>query len=456
MSAATFKDDFLREAPPLLKLALPLIAAQITFVSMGTVDTILAGRLGARQLAAVAVGTNLWFMLFVLFMGLFMACSPIVAQRVGGGRDAAGTGALVRGASLLALVAGLAWWLAMRVATGPMLDLLELDPETRGYALGYLHAVGWATVPYCLCFVLRNAAEGMGLTPVPLAAGVAGLVVNALSAWGLMYGKAGLPALGPAGAGWAMVLGALAMLATYVLEYLRRPALRALQVFRPGWPPWRAAVAEVLRLGGPIALILAAEAWLFMVGALMLARFGSDVIAAHQIAINFASVTFMVPLSVGLATTVRVGYAAGAGNRAEVRRRGLTGIAMGAAFALFSAALMALAPALIVSIYTDAATVAPLAARFLGFAALFQMFDCVQATANGALRGLKDTRMPMLITLTAYWGIGAPLAAGLAFRTAVGPAGIWWGFIAGLGAAALGLGWRFLSKTSPRRPVLMA
>lgn len=445
--SSSFKDDFLREAPQLLKLALPLIAAQVTFVAMSTVDTILAGRLGAVTLAAVAVGSNIWFLFFVLFLGLFMAASPITAQRAGAGRDPRQTGAFLRGAARLAIALGLFWWLSLALLGGPILDLLALEPQTRAPTEEYLAIVGWAAVPMCLCFLMRNVAEGLGATRVPLVAGVIALAVNALAAWVLMYGKAGFAPMGAAGAAWAMVAGALAMLAVYAAQYLRVPALRALEAFGGATPAEPGAARELLVLGGPIAAIVAAEAWLFQVGALMMARFGGEVVAAHQIAINFAALMFMVPLSVGLATTVRVGHAAGAGRLAEVRRRGQAGMLVGAVFALFSAALMGFAPGLIVAAYTDAPDVAPLAVSFLAYAALFQLFDCVQATANGALRGIKDTRVPMLITLAAYWLAGAPLAAYLAFATALGPAGIWWGFIAGLAVAAAGLAARFMART---------
>lgn len=436
-----------------LALALPLLAAQLLFISMGTVDTIVAGRLGAAPLAAVAVGSNLWFMLFVPFWGLFMAVSPIVAQRLGAGRPVAESGLFLRGALVLAAGLGVAWMLALLVLIGPVLDLLNLEPQTRAYAEGYLRAIAPGAPAFALFFALRNAAEGHGQARATLWAGLTGFVVNALLAYGLANGAWGLPALGPRGCGIATALAGIAMVLAFVAMYRWHPALRELRLYgRGGWRPG-AATWEILRLGGPIALIITAEAWLFLIGALLMARFGTDAVAAHQIAINFASITFMVPMSIGMATTVRVGYAAGAGDIAAARLRGFAGISMGACFALVSASLMALLPGAIVALYTDAAGVAPLAVGFLFFAAVFQIADCVQATSNGALRGIKDTRVPMLITVSAYWLVGLPLAVMLAFETALGPSGIWVGFIAGLAVAALGLSLRFRSKTgSIERP----
>ncbi|HEX4896213.1 MAG TPA: MATE family efflux transporter [Solimonas sp.] len=439
---------FRREARANLALALPLVAAQISFVSMGTVDTLVAGRMGAAELAAVAVGANLWFLFFVLFMGLFMACSPIVAQGVGAGRPAPALGAFVRGALGLALLAGLVWMLALRLAIEPALDLLDLEATTRAYAAEYLRVVSWSAVPFCLGFALRNAAEGQGLTQAALWAGLLGGLVNAVAACVLGFGLWGAPQLGPVGCGWAMVLASLAMLASYAGLYHWHPRLQPMAALRRGpLSPWN-ELREILYLGGPIAAILAAEAWLFLGGALLMARFGESAVAAHQVAINFASITFMVPLSVGMATTVRVGHAVGAGQHGEVRLRGQTGIVLGAAFALLSASIMALLPQVIARAYTSVAEVAAAAAGFLYLAALFQVFDCVQATANGALRGLKDTRLPMLITVSAYWIVGMPLAVVLAFHSPVGPAGIWWGFIAGLAVAAVGLALRFHARSA--------
>lgn len=439
--------EFRTEAAANLRLALPLVAAQLSFVSMGTVDTVMAGWLGARELAAVAVGANLWFMFFMLFMGIFMAVAPIVAHRSGAGRDVAGTGEIVRGTLVLAVLLGLLWWAALLALKDPLLDVLALEPVTRAFAGDYLVAVSWGAVPYCLFFTLRNAAEGLGITRTTLAAGLVGFTVNALGDYVLMYGKFGVPALGPGGCGLATALGGVAMTVTYAVLHARHRVLRELRLFRRGWPPWRRAAAEVLRIGGPISLILTAEAWLFLVGSLMMARFGGAVVAAHQIAFNFAALVYMVPLSIGLATTVRVGQAAGAGDTAAVRGRGRTGIVLGASFALVSASAMAGVPHAIVGAYTDAAEVVPLAVQFLSLAALFQIADCVQGTSNGALRGIKDTRGPMVITVAAYWGVGFPLAAGLAFGTSLGPAGVWYGFIGGLACAAAGLLARFLRRT---------
>ncbi|MEW6166320.1 MAG: MATE family efflux transporter [Pseudomonadota bacterium] len=446
---STFISPLLRrEARANLRLALPIIATQLTFMGMGTVDTIMAGRLGADALAAVAVGANVWFLAFIVFQGIFMACSPIVAQRIGARREPDETGRFVRAAAVLAVGLGLLWTLALRLAAAPIVDLLALDAPQAQAATAYIRVVALAGVPFCLCFLARNVADAHGLVRVAMVAGLVGFVVNGVFDYLLMYGRGGFPALGPVGCAWASVLGGLAMAAVYGLLYRRLAPLRALRLFRRGWPQLRdVGLAEVPRLGVPIALIIAAESWLFNIGALLMARFGGEVIAAHQIAINVAALSFMVPLSIGFATTVRVGHAAGARDAEAVRLRGRAGILLGVGFAVLSASVMALFPELIVAAYTDAPSVTGTAVSFLYFAALFQIFDCIQAAANGALRGIKDTRVPMLITLGAYWFVGMPVAWALVFHTQQGPAGVWWGFIVALALAAAGLGSRFVHRT---------
>ncbi len=439
----------LAEARQNLILAAPLIAAQLSFVGMHAIDTVMAGRLGETALAAVAVGANAWFLSFVVFMGLFMSVSPIVAQRTGAGRFAAETGDFLRNTLLLAVMLGLVWTAVVNLLAAPVIGVLGLSDETTELAEAYLRTIAWGATPLCLCFALRNGCEGLGVTRVPLVAGVSALVVNALVNVPLIYGAFGWPGLGAVGTAWGTVIAVCAMLAIYALSFRFEPTLRSLRLYARR-PRWSGELFEVFRIGAPIALTVVAEAWLFNLGGLLMAHFGDSVVAAHQIAINFASMAFMVPLSIGLATTVRVGQNVGAGDNAAAARSGYAGIGLGAAFALLSAGVMLLAPGPIVGLYTQVPEVAELAVRFLWLAALFQIFDCLQATANGALRGFKDTRVPMIVTLVAYWLVGLPTAALLTRATDVGPLGVWIGFIAGLFVAALGLVLRYRRRS--RRP----
>lgn len=439
--------SFKAEARANLKLALPLIAAQLAGVGMGTIDTIMAGRLGKEALAAVAAGANLNVVFFVFFMGLLMACSPIVAHRAGAGRADARVGAFTREALLLSVGISVIWVAGAHLIS-PVLLHIGLAPETANVAVDFLCAFSWSAFGFSAWFVLRSVAEGTGTTQPILFSGLTGLLGNLLLDWVFMYGKFGVPAMGAVGAGWATSISALMMALVLGAQYRFHAPLRQLQAFKPVWPRIGRDTREILRLGFPIGLILLAEAGLFVLSAMWMARFGDSIMAAYQIALNFASVLFMIPLSVGLATTVRVGHAMGAGDPAAARYRGIVGMKLGVLNAASNASIMVLLSSLIAALYTDDAEIAAHATSFLWLAAAFQFADGLQVTSNGALRGIKDTRVPMLITVTAYWLVGMPVAHQLAFSTSLGPSGLWWGLTAGLAVAALGLSLRFMNKAA--------
>lgn len=443
-----------REIGELMSLAGPIVGAQLAFMGMGVADTLMAGRLGAQDLAAVAVGANMWMVLFVWFMGVCMAVSPVIAQRLGARSSPDRLAAVIQYGLLIAVVMGLLWWMALRVLPPLFIDLLGLAPETSALAVRYLHAASWGTPLFALGFVLRYAMEGQGRSRPVLVAGLVGLVVNVLGDWLLMFGIGPFPRLGAEGCGWATALAALAMLAVMAWQHRRLPSLRASQPWRRWIGGEPQLIPELLKLGIPIGLIWLAEVALFAGAGLLMALFGDGPVAAHQVAINIAAVAFMVPMGLGLAATARIGQAAGAGDRAAVALRGRVAIGVAAAFAVCSASLMALFPRQLVGLYTAEPGIFNLAVHFLVWAALFQMFDALQATCSGVLRGLKDTRGPMVITLIAYWVVGLPLGIGTAFYGGAGPKGLWWGLIAGLAVAAVGLNLRFWRMA--QRPLPMA
>ncbi|MDR3416286.1 MAG: MATE family efflux transporter [Nevskia sp.] len=431
-----------------LGLALPLIAAQLAGVGMGTIDTVFAGRLGPQALAAVAVGVNFNVIFFVFFMGLFMACSPIVAHMTGAGRAPGEIGAFIDKARRLSWLVGLIWVILVNVTARPALTRLQLAPDTAALAVEFVRALSGSAFGMCLWFTLRFSAEGLGRTGPIFYAGLAGLAGNALLDWLLLFGHFGMPRLGVAGCGVATTVSSLAMAGVLALLFRRDAHLRPF--VRAAVPAPPEGLREMLRIGLPIGLILLAEAGLFVLAALLMARFGDATVAAYQIAINFAALVFMIPLGVGLATTVRVGHAAGAGDSAAVRYRGFVGMGLGLGNAVSNAAVMSLGGGLIAALYTEDAGIAATASHFLLLAAAFQLFDGLQVTANGALRGIKDTRLPLLITLVSYWLIGLPVAWWLGFHaggTGMGPDGLWWGLTAGLGAAAAGLSLRYARQT---------
>lgn len=443
-----FSSAFKAEARANLTLALPLIAAQLAGVGMGTVDTIMAGRLSKEALAAVSAGANLNVVFFVFFMGLLMACSPIVAHRAGAGHADARAGAFAREALLLSAVIGVIWVAGAHLIAAPVLLHIGLAPETAQVAAEFMRALSWSAFGFSAWFVLRSVAEGMGTTQPIFFSGITGLLGNLLLDWAFMYGKFGLPEMGAAGCGWATSISATAMALVLAAQYRFYAPLRQLEVFKPLWPSLGRDAREIVRLGFPIGLILLAEAGLFVLTAMWMARFGDSTMAAYQIALNFASVLFMIPLGIGLATTVRVGHAMGAGEKAVARYRGMVGMKLGVLNAASNASIMLLLSSLIVALYTDDMEIAAHAKSFLWLAAAFQLVDGLQVTANGALRGIKDTRVPMMITIAAYWLVGMPIAHQLGFSSTLGPSGLWWGLTSGLAMAALGLSLRFMSKSA--------
>jgi len=439
---------FRAEAAANLRLALPVIAAQTAGVGMGAIDAIYAGRLGPEALAAVAVGVNINNLFLIFFMGLMMACSPIIAHMVGAGRGADDIGRFMRRARRFALGAGVLWMLLLNLIAPPILRVLNLADETVAEAIAFERWLSFSAIGTTLWFCLRFCAEGVAQVRPIVIASIVGLCGNIVFGWLFVFGNLGLPRLGVIGCGLATTLSTLLMALTLDGLYRRVPALR---VYRGAGVRTTAApegARDILRLGVPIALILVAEGGLFVLTAMLMARFGDHAVAAYQVAINFASLAFMIPLGIGMATTVRVGLAAGAGQHDQARYRGLVGLALGALNAASNAALMAIFPLTIAGFYSRDAEIIRQAGAFIVLAAGFQLFDGVQATANGALRGIKDTQIPIGVTLAAYWAIGMPVGLLLAFPLGYGPAGLWWGLSAGLAFAALGLSLRFATKTS--------
>lgn len=435
----------LAEARANLRLAGPLIAAQLAAVGMGAVDIVFAGHISADALAAVAVGANINTVPLVFFAGFFMAAAALVAKRRGDAaarglspeQAAAAVGPFLRSLLLLALGVGLLWVLGVQLLAPRLVATLQLPAATSALAVDYLRVYCLSGIGFCLWFALRYCAEGLATTKPVMLVGLAGFAINAALNPVLIYGFGPLPALGVIGSGLATALATLSMALMLMAVYFRHRSLRGVRLLGRGWDA--RAVPDVARLGLPIATTLTAEAGLFVVVSLLMARFGAGTMAAHQVALNIASVLFMIPLGLALATTVRVAYFHGAGDAPRARTAAWTGVVLGSGNAVFNAAVMVFAGAWLTAVYTQDAEVAQRAQGFLLLAAAFQIFDGMQATAAGALRGYQDTAKPMWITLAAYWLVGMPIASWLAFSVGLGADGLWWGLTAGLAAAALGL-----------------
>jgi len=435
------------ELAALLRIGGPLMAAQLVQTAMGFFDTVMMGRVGPIELAAVAIGTGLWHALFLFALGILMALSPSVAQLNGAGRIAA-IAPLVRQALWLGAALGLfCWAMLRRMEAG--LTLLGIEPAIVPIAGDYLRALSWGMPPIFVYMGLRLFSEGIARTRPVLLISLLGLVVNVLANYALIFGRWGFPPMGALGCGIATALGMWTMLVGMVVMMCLDTRYRHYGLFRQwDWPCWR-ELRPLLVLGLPIGIGLFLETAIFATVALLLGRLGAVAAAAHQVALNVAAMTFMIPLGLSMATTVRVGHAMGAGDPRAARYSGLIGIALSGLFMAVMAVLIFVGHRTIARFYTDDVAVAAVAAGLLRLAALFQISDGLQVGALGALRGLKDTRLPLVIVLVAYWLLAFPLAC-LGVRVGLGPAGPWLGLIVGLTVAAVLLNLRFW-RLSARR-----
>jgi MATE family multidrug resistance protein len=423
-------------------LALPLVLGQLSSVGMNVVDTMLAGHLDAGTLGAVAIGTSVWMLAIVAVIGVMMAMPPTVSQLNGAGRR--GEIAHVFAQALwLALGLGLALLAGVYLLGPRLLGLIGVAPALVPDITRFLHAIAFGAPALAVFYALRGLSEGLGLTRPTLYFSLLGLALLGPLGYVLMYGRLGVPRLGAQGSGMATATVVWIEMLAFAGYVATRRHYRDLGLgARLGHPDLR-AIGELLRLGLPMGVTVFMEASLFVAVALAIGRLGADVAASHQIALNVASVAFMVPLGLAMATTVRVGHAVGRGDASGVRHAGYGGLVLALVTQGVSASLMFLLPARIAGVYTDDPAVTALAAELLVLAAMFQLSDGIQVVANGALRGLKDTRMPMLVTTFAYWGVGMTTGWWLAFGRGLGARGMWMGLIAGLTTAAVLLLARF-------------
>jgi multidrug resistance protein, MATE family len=439
-----------REARALTALAVPIVLTNIGQVAIQTTDVVLIGWLGPEALAASVLGVNVMFVLLLFSIGVVAATAPMVAQDLGRRRHAVREPRrTIRQGLWVALALGLpAMLLLWNIA--PLLHLFHQDPALIPGAEAYVHAAMWGFVPGLWFVVLRNFIASLERPRAGMVIMLIGVSLNGLAAYGLIFGRLGLPALGLWGAGLAAALTNVFLFVSLLGFILIDRQFRRFHILGHLWRADWARFAEIFRIGLPIGMTLVMEVGLFAAAGFLMGLIGTAELAAHQIALQCASVTFMVPLGLAQAATVRVGLAAGAGHAPGVLRAGITALLMGSLFMLAMATVMWTAPAAIAGLFIDAtdpgnAAVIRAAVLFLAIAALFQIFDGGQVIGAGALRGLKDTRWPMAFAAVAYWGVGMSLAVGLGFGMGWGGLGIWLGLAAALAVAAFLMVARFVA-----------
>jgi len=413
------------------------MAAQLLQMAMGVMDTIMAGHLSARDLAGIALAMNVLWPSQFLLSGLLLAATPMIAQ-LRGARRVNEIGEVVRQGLWIALFASLALTVFWRNTTFAY-NALGIEPATTAIAGGYLYATSWASLPLLGYFLLRYLCEGMGETRPAMFMALGAVVLKLPLNYALMYGHWGAPRLGGVGCGWSTMILWWAEFVS-MLFVVRLPFARATGLFErfswPQWPPLRRYVA----IGLPIGATTFAEVFAFSLMGLLLGRFGPETLAAHQIVGNLNGMTFMVPLALGMATTIRVGFNVGANNFDQARLAASVALRAAALFAVIVGSMLLLGRFLVVSLFTTDPAVKALAATVVIFVAAYQLVDDTQVVAISALRGYKDTRASMWIALSGYWILAVPIACWLGFGLflfkPMGIYGFWTGMTIGLSFVA--------------------
>lgn len=436
------------EAAATALLAGPLVLTNVAQSAINATDVVLLGWLGARELAASSIGLNLYLVFLIFGMGLMMAASPIMAKELGARRHSVReVRRTVRQALWSAATIALPTWAILWNAE-PILILLGQDPALSREAALFVRPLMFGFLPALVYLVLRAFMAALEQPAWALWISIAGVIANALVNYGLIFGNFGLPRLGLFGAGLGSALTQTAMALGIAGVVLIHPRFRRYRLFGRWWRADWSRYAAVWKIGLPIALTLSLEVTLFIAAVFLMGLISVESVAAHAIAIQIASFTFMVPLGLSQAVTVRVGLSLGRGDPIGITRAGWTAFGMGVAFMAAMALVMLAIPQQLVGLFLDDElpinrAVIPLAVSFLYWAALFQVVDGAQSVGAGMLRGLQDTSMPMLFAGFGYWVVGMGIALWLGFGLRWEGVGIWMGLAAGLAVVSVLMLWRW-------------
>jgi MATE family multidrug resistance protein len=444
--ASAAAGSWLSHVAATLSLGVPLIGAQLAQLGIHTTDVVIVGQLGAVPLAAMVLAGQFFFTIFIFGSGFSMAVIPMVAQAYGRS-DVISVRRSIRMGMWVAILYTLLTAPLFYNAEAILLSLGQ-KPEVASLAAGYVLIIQFGLLPALLFAVLRALVSATGRARIVLWVTLGILVLNAILAYMLVLGHFGFPQLGMTGAAIVAVIVQWVSFLAMVAYLQTREETKRYELFVRFWRPDWQAFREVLHLGLPISITVLAEVSLFTGASLLMGRIGTIELAAHGIALQLASIAFMIPLGLSQAATVRVGVAHGRGNYAELVRASITVMSIAAVLSLSGGILFMVVPHLLASAFLneqtpDAAAVLAYAGPLVGIAGIFQLVDGVQAIASGLLRGLKDARVPMIMALVSYWPIGFLLAWLLAFPLGVGGIGIWVGFVVGLVSAAVMLCLRF-------------
>lgn len=432
--------SLVKELRSTLALAFPIVVGQVSQMLIGLTDNAFIGRVGRVQLAAAAFTHGVFGIFYVAGIGLLLGAGVYAARDHGAGNET-GCATWLRHGRALALAVGLLAFGLMAVLS-TQLNRFGQPPEVVAIIRPFFFLIAASFIPALIFQVQRQFAESLGRPWVPMTIILADVVLNALLNWALVFGHLGLPALGLVGSGWATLLARTAAVLAIAMWLARSREFAAVRA--APWTGWqRDHFVELLRLGGPAAGMLLFEAGAFSAASLMMGWLGTVALAAHQVALGFAALTFMFPLGLSIAVSLRISRARGEGRLEALRPIGFGALGAGLLLMAGFALIFTVAGHRLTAFVTPDAEVAVLAAHLLLVAAVFQLFDGGQVISVGALRGLTDVRVPTVITFIAYWVISLPAAYLLAFHTRLRPLGVWAGLAVGLGCAALLLGHRF-------------
>ncbi|MBV8845903.1 MAG: MATE family efflux transporter [Bryobacterales bacterium] len=430
------------ELKAMARLAAPIVLAELGWMAMGIVDTMVVGRVSADAIAAVGLGAIVFYGIGMCASGVLLGMDTLVAQSFGAGDREDSRKSLVNGVWLsIVLIPPV---MALVRAFDPLLAAFGVDKEILVLARPYVHALNWSAPPLLLYFAIRRYLQAVHIVQPVMWTLLTANFVNLAANWVLVFGHLGAPRMGAEGSGWATCLSRVYMAVVLGIVLWRRES----DAGKISWRPDAARIAELLKLGLPAAGQMGVEIAVFAVVTILIGRLNALALAGNQIALTTVSTTFMMPLGISSAAAVRVGNALGRRDPEGAARSGWTALGLAVGVMSVAAVTLLVAPHMIARLFTPEAEAIAAAVTLLRIAAFFQLFDGLQVVATGALRGAGDTRTPMLCHFTGYWLIGLPLGAELCFGRGFGAAGLWTGLCAGLIliGSVLALLWRRTSR----------
>ena len=428
----------------LLVILVPILVAQVTMFSISFFDTVMSGRASTQDLAGVAIGSSIWVPIGAGLGGILVALTPIVAQLIGA-RQKENIAFKVVQATYLALVISGLVMIVGAISLDPILSLMGLEDTVRRISRGYLIALSFGIPALFIYQVLRSFIDALGKTRVTMMIALLSLPINVSLNYVLIFGKLGFPALGGVGAGVASAITYWCMAIIAFILILRQDSFTSYRVFERLFGISMREWKEQLAIGLPIGFAIFVETSIFAVVALLMSNFNTVTIAAHQVAMNFATLLYMVPFSISSALTIVVGFEVGSGRHRDARQYSYLGMGMSVGMACICAIILLLFREQVATLYSREVPVIQMAQHFLIYALFFQFSDAISAPIQGALRGYKDVNITFITAFISYWMIGLPAGYYMASYTSLGASGYWIGLILGLAVSAIGLSWRFLA-----------